>query len=162
MKEFHSMAEFGIYLGVVVLEERAAEQESLKKVGKIVEERAKEKIGHYQGASGYFAAWPELSEFTKADRASRGFSEDDPLWRWGFMRDSIGHSVGNGEVSIGSPMKEALWQELGTADAAHPIPARSFLGGALFDKVDEVVDAIGEGAVSVLVGGASFVRLAHR
>ena len=116
--------------------EQIAARKALQKAAKLVEKRAKEKIGEYQKQAGPFIAWPELAESTKADRARHGYPEDEPLLRSGEMRDSIGRatSIDGLEVQIGSNSDIAVWQELGTQH----IPPRSFLGGATAEKLHEI------------------------
>ena len=108
----------------------AGEDEAyLEAVGSKIEHDAKEIIGHYQRSdTGPFPAWDELAASTKADRVSKGFSENNPLLRTGELRDSIGHEVRGHSVAIGSDLDIAIYQEMGTAT----IPPRPFLRIAAF------------------------------
>lgn len=142
------LLELAAKLGEIALQQHEMEQLALEKAAKLVEKRAKEKIGEYQDQAGPFIAWPELAESTKADRARQGFPEDEPLLRTGEMRDSIEHTVGNGEAQVGSNSDIAVYQELGTQH----IPPRSFLGGAVVDEMDRIIKIVGEDAVAALVG----------
>jgi phage gpG-like protein len=148
MTEFNGMAAFAEQLLTLAVAEHEAAQASLEQGAKLIEKRAKNKIGEYQEQVGPFIAWPELAESTKSDRAAQGFPEDEPLLRTGEMRDSIGHQVGEGEAVIGSNDDRAVWQELGTAH----IPPRSFLGGAAAEKAHEIWEITGRNAVVALVG----------
>ena len=89
---------------------------------------------------------------TKADRASQGYPEDEPLLRSGEMRDSIEHTVGKEEAQIGSNNDKAVWQELGTEH----IPPRSFLGGAMAESVPDIISVSGREFVVALVGEKVF------
>lgn len=115
--------------------------ESLKTVGKIVEDEAKDEIGTQQGAAGPTAAWADLADSTKETRVALGYPEDEPLLRDGDLRDSITHEIEGNTVSIGSDSDVGLYQELGTAK----IPPRPFLTGAAYRKEAEILKAIGDG-----------------
>ncbi|QEH36502.1 hypothetical protein OJF2_50860 [Aquisphaera giovannonii] len=143
------LLELAAKLGEIALQQHEMEQHALEKAAKLVEKRAKEKIGEYQDQAGPFIAWPDLAESTKADRARQGFPEDEPLLRTGEMRDSIEHTVGNGEAQVGSNSDIAVYQELGTQH----IPPRSFLGGAVVDEMDRIIKIVGEDAVAALGTG---------
>ena len=155
MKEF-TMEGFARHLLAVAAAEQVVARRALEKCGKIVQKRAKEKIGEYQDQTGPFIAWPELAEFTKADRVRQGYPEDEPLLRSGEMRDSIERatSADGYEVQIGSNSDKAVWQELGT----ERIPPRSFLGGATADMLPEIKAILGRTVVAALVGDDVFER----
>ena len=150
MKEFGDIASFVKHMQTVAITQQTAARRGLNNAAKIVEKQAKAKIGEYQEQTGPFIAWAELAESTKADRVRQGYSENDPLLRSGEMRDSIGTamSLDGMEVQIGSDSDIAVYQELGTKH----IPPRSFLGGAVSDKLPEIGQAIGREFVSALVG----------
>lgn len=152
MKEFGSMAAFAEHLATMAVAQHEAAHRSLEQGARLIEKRAKEKIGEYQAQAGPFIAWPELAESTKADRAAQGYPEDDPLLRTGEMRESIGHKVGEHEAVIGSNSDIAVYQELGTQH----IPPRSFLGAAAAEKAKEICEITGRNAVVALVGAGVF------
>src|SRR5580692_4771055 len=102
MKTFGSMGEFALHINTLILAQRAADHAALERAAKLIERRAKKKIGEYQEQAGPFIAWPELAESTKADRARQGYPEDEPLLRSGEMRDSIEHVVIDNEAQVGS------------------------------------------------------------
>ncbi len=135
-----------------------AEAEALEKAARVVEAEAKSEIGTYQPAAGPFAAWQELADSTKADRAAKGYTANDPLLRVGTLRDSIEHKIqmggleDGGVAHIGSDSDIALYQEMGTSR----IPARSFLGGAAFRKEHEVRELLG-GEVVASLNGSRFI-----
>ena len=147
MKEF-SLTGFAEHLGKMALAEHAMERSALEKCAKLVEKRAKAKLGEYQDASGPFAAWANLADSTVADRERQGYPSDEPLLRTGALRDSIGHTVKDSVAQIGSDSDIAVYHELGTKH----MPPRSFLGGAMAESLDDVKQIIGESAVAALVG----------
>ena len=148
----HSLTDLIAHLAKIEVAQHAMEHAALEKCAKIVEKRAKEKIGEYQPQSGPFVGWAELSDYTKADRVSKGFTEDDPLLRTGAMRDSIEHTVHDGVAQVGSNSDIAVYQELGT----NRIPPRSFLGGAMADSLEQVKGIIGESLTVALTGDGVF------
>jgi phage gpG-like protein len=99
----------------------------LEAAAELIQNTARAKLGHYQSSVEHFPAWPELADYTKADRVAKGFTENDPLLRTGALRDSIGHEVHGFEAVIGSTSDVAVFQELGT----NKIPPRPFLGPAV-------------------------------
>lgn len=147
MKEFSSfagLAEQLIKLSVF----GEVEHHMLERVGVMVEKRAKEKIGEYQGQAGQFIAWPELADSTQKQREDLGYDPDKPLLRDGTLRDSIEHRTDVTEVHIGSDNPIAEYQELGTEH----IPPRSFLGGAAFELTPKIVDDMGIEVTAYLAG----------
>lgn len=105
---------------------------------KEIEETAKEEIGVYQPAYGYFDAWAPLAESTKADRVRQGYSEDEPLLRSGELRDSIESEVVRLAAIVGTKSEIGLWQEVGTAR----IPPRPFIGPAYVRRFDPLLEMI--------------------
>lgn len=152
MREFSSLKDFAVFLGTLTAAQITAEHAALERAAKLVEKRAKEKIGEYQQAAGPFAAWAELADATKADRARQGFPEDEPGLRTGEMRDSIEHQVSATEAQIGSDDDKLVWFELGTAKQ----PPRSVLGGAGVESAEEIVAIIGEELTISLTGAEVF------
>ena len=80
-----------------------------------------------------------------------GFHPNEPLLRTGELRDSISTTapVDEGRAVcgyVGSKNPIAKYQELGTPR----IPPRPFLGGAVFAKEKEILDAIGGHFFSVV------------
>ena len=150
MRQFNGMASFAEHLLTLMAAEEIASRAALGKCARLVEKTAKDKIGEYQEQTGPFIAWPELAESTKADRVAHGFTEDEPLLRTGDMRDSISHVISTSglEAQIGSNDDKAVWQELGTQH----IPPRSFLGGAVSDKLPEIKEILAGSLVAALVG----------
>jgi hypothetical protein len=147
------MREFGLigfveHLGAIAVEMVTVESEALERAAILVEAEAKAAIGEYQDQAGPFAAWPELAEATKSDRAKQGYPDNEPELRTGALRDSIEHKVAGHEAQIGSDSEIMEWQELGT----DRMPARSILGGAAFRKSKEVAAELGESVHLALIG----------
>lgn len=142
------LLELAAHLGEIELRQHEMERRALEKAAKVVEKRAKKKIGEYQDQAGPFIAWPELADFTKDDRLRKGFTENDPGLRTGEMRDSIEHVVTGSEAHVGSNDDKLVWFELGTEKQ----PPRSVLGGAAVEEMDKIIEIIGESAVAALVG----------
>jgi HK97 gp10 family phage protein len=157
MKEFGNIESFVEHLTAVAIAEDLAAKKALSKCLKIVEKRAKEKFGEYQEQAGPFVAWKELADSTKADRERQGYPEDEPLLRRGDTRDSIGTAiaVSGMEGQVGSDSDIALYQEAGTEH----IPPRSFLGGAMAEKLPEIKEIVGGALVGALIGQHAFASL---
>ena len=110
-----------------------------------IETDAKDKIGTYQAASGPFKAWAPLAQST-IDRKDSAL----PLIVDGTMRDSITSEHGpnwaligvkagipsSGKAEIGDI---AAYQEFGTDH----IPPRPFLGPALHENHDFIIERLG-------------------
>jgi HK97 gp10 family phage protein len=152
-----SLADFAAKLTdltVAVHEESAL---ALEHAAQVVEAEAKASISHLQDDAGPFVAWADLKPATIDEKVRLGLppdinAEGSPLERTGAMRDSIQHAVApditGGTAHIGSNDPVAEYQELGTEH----IPPRSFLGGALFRKTDQVKAIVGAYVVGALVG----------
>lgn len=162
MKSFKSIGAFLEYLPTIIAEMEIAEHVGLEKVGALIETEAKHEIGHYQEAVGPFGAWAPLTQNTL-----NGFflpsgrwidpkvnqPPDNPLDETGELRASISHTVGEHEVTIGSPLQLAVWQELGVNEGMpYEQPPRSFLGGAAFRKRDKAVDTVVGHIVAAMAG----------
>ena len=148
------LLELAAKLGEIEIAQHVMERHALEKAAVIVEKRAKEKVGTYQEQAGPFVAWPELADATKDDRLHKGFTENDPGLRTGEMRDSIEHTVLDGEAHVGSDDDKLVYFELGTIHQ----PPRSVLGGAVVDEIDRIMETIGAEAVASLVGEKVFNR----
>jgi len=144
-KRFNSFKEYAFQFERIAVETPIAERRFLELVGEIVEKTAKSKFGHYQLAVGPFPEWEQLKESTKADRLRKNFSENDPLYRTGKLRDSISHKVHMGavkSVEIGSPDPVMLWQELGVKQ--NNLPPRPVLGPAMYANRQVIATLAGE------------------
>jgi HK97 gp10 family phage protein len=103
---------------------------ALEKAAKLIEDEAKDSLGHYQGG------WPRLAESTIRKKGGR----DEPLLDTGELRDSITHEVRGNEARIGSDLDKAAYAEFGTSYE----PPRSWLLSATLRKEPEVVKILGE------------------
>lgn len=151
----YSINSFVEHLAVLAADVLLAEHKALKRAAEVVEREAKSEFGVYQGATGPFAKWEELSDYTKQDRVSQGFTENDPLLRSGGLRDSISHAVQGLSAVIGSTDQVMVYQELGTDE----IPPRPVLGPALLRKDKEVVRIVGEYTMAAMLTGSNFQYL---
>lgn len=148
MIEVSGLLAMSVKIAELHVEQHEAARAAMKRAGVIVEKRAKDKIGTYQGEAGQFAGWAELTDFTKRDRVSQGYSENDPGLRSGEMRDSIEHKVQDGVAYVGSDDDKLVYFELGTSKQ----PPRSVLGGAAVEAMPEIVEILGENVIMALSG----------
>jgi hypothetical protein len=166
MKQFDSFAAFAAHLRVVALKVEVAEHLALHDAGRLVQETSQGYIGEYQPTEGPFPAWPDLAETTlqgfsdehghHPGKIELGFSPpDNPLKRTEDLKHAIELHVDSREAVVGVPDENAgdgspespfrnlgdvaVEQELGTIN----MPARSFLGRALFTQAHHIVDIIG-------------------
>ena len=149
-----SLLGFAALMGEIAVASHEVGKHAMERAAKVVEKEAKDSIGHYQSQSGPFVAWAELADSTKADRTSKGYSENEPELRDGTLFNSIEHTLtrsalGDIEAEVGSNNQIMVYQELGTAK----MPPRSILGGAAARKEKEVVEIIGGTVVAALMGG---------
>jgi len=149
-KTFTSFTEFAVFLGTLAVKEKAAEQVALRKVGELVEKAAKKKPGTYQPGWAPLAATTLDGWGPYPGKVALGYSPpDNPLLRDGTMRDSYQHSVGVGEVTIGSNLSVALFHELGTSK----MPARPVLLPAATENIDKIKLIVGGEVYLALSGG---------
>lgn len=139
MKEFTSFDSFAKHMNKVVSQYNEREYKSLNFLGSILEEEAKNKIGHLQKGGGQFDDWKPLAESTKADKERLGYvfnDEYNPLYRTGELKNSIGHVVNRvaHTLYVGSSSEIAVYHEFGTKH----IPERSFLGLTFFKAKYEI------------------------
>lgn len=115
---------------------------------RVIELRARQEIGHYQAASGRFAAWPRLAKRTLEEKRRRGYAPPDhPLLRTGKLRAGIRYRVRDAgaeplrlTAEIGANGVVAAVQELG----GKHVPARSYLRRAAAGTEKDVVAACGQ------------------
>ena len=114
-----------------------------------IQERAKEKIGHYQDESGPFNAWAQLKKSTQRERERHGYTPNDPLLRTGGLRDSIKKAIYGSFAVVGSDSMLAVYHEFGThgpgvgPDGWHD-PPRPFLGPAAYESREWVGEVVTE------------------
>lgn len=149
MREFNRLQAFAIHLAEIEIAALVAMNRGLERVSQAIEKTAKSEIGHYQPAVGPFPGWSLLAASTEADKAAKGYPENEPLLRKGDLRDSIKHEVSGLEAVIGSKSDIAAYQEFGT----NKIPPRPFIGPAAFRNKAKIKRILGHAVVSGLVGG---------
>jgi HK97 gp10 family phage protein len=152
-----SLAGFVTKLAELSIATHTESKRALEAAARIVEAEAKSEISHLQDEAGPFAPWADLKAATIEEKVKLGLPPDindegSPLLRTGEMRDSIEHTVVmdgfGGTAYVGSNDPKAEYQELGT----DRIPPRSFLGGGLFRKEEEVKELIGGYIYGALIG----------
>jgi hypothetical protein len=162
------LAGFAMHLAKLPLIIAIEQHEAMEEACRVVEDEAKQSIGHYQAAAGPFAAWAPLADTTlqgwggHPGKIALGYAPpDNPELRTGDLRDSIKHQaeqgvvIGGAEGAIGSDEDNMVWQEIGTSK----MPARSILGGAAVRKADVVAELLGRAAVMALVGAGQTTRI---
>ena len=152
MKQY-SLTSFVAHLAEMQVTTILALRAGLHVVASHIEKDAKEKIGHYQDATGPFGAWEPLAESTEDEKARLGYPTDAPLLRSGDLRDSIQHEVAGLEAVVGSKSEIAAYQEFGT----DRIPPRPFIGPAAFENKDKIQRILGEATVIGLSKGGSIL-----
>ena len=151
---FDSLGAFAAHLLTLQASEAVALHRGLERVAEAVEQSAKAEVGFYQPRVGPFDAWDPLADSTEQEKARLGYEPDAPLLRKGDLRDSYGHQVTALEAIIGSPLMEAVWQELGTPT----IPPRAVLGPAALHNKERIERILGAAAVEGLLGGEAIHR----
>ncbi len=152
MRSFQDLDAFCAHLGTLKAKVEHAQRAELQRLSKIIKEDAKAQLGHYQPAVGPLPAWADLAEFTKAARARAGHAPDEPLLVTGHLRDSIHYRTEIGKAVIGSDSDIAVYQELGTPNAEHPIPPRPFLGGAAFRHSANIAESLATAVAEAFAG----------
>lgn len=152
MPEFNSFGDLAKHLERVARTMPRETAKALEKIGKHVEQVAKDKIGHIQDTSGEFNAWEDLAYDTQVEHfrtIERGEAAPDAgvnsaLLLKGDLRDGIGHSVEKDgrehTLTVGSESDIAYWQEMGT-DKIPPHPA---IGPAMFESEQMAIDLLGK------------------
>jgi hypothetical protein len=116
----------------------------LDKIGTLAATLAASYPGTYQ------PGWAPLAESTILGKERDGWPVPSPLLRTGEMAGSYRHELEPAElaVTVGSPSKIALYQEIGTSR----IPPRPVCEPALKNSLPYAADVLGEIAVSLLGG----------
>lgn len=176
MREFKSAGEFVRHLKEAKRTAHHKVTLGLRDAGRLVQEEARGFIGHYQGAAGPFPEWPALAESTLAGghdifgrehpgKVELGYAPpDNPLLREGHLRNAIELSYDAVRAVVGVPDEQAgsgaphdpvrnigdvaVDHEFGTKN----MPARSFLGRALFVCAEEVAEIIGHAVMQAVMG----------
>jgi HK97 gp10 family phage protein len=132
------LAKLGLMLAAGAVEIEEHRSHMMEKACVLLEDESKRVLGTYD------YGWPPLAPETIASKATG----DSPLLETGALRDSITHNVDadGKDAYVGTDIEYAKYQEFGTSK----IPARSFLGGALVAKHDELIDIFGHGVVKAI------------
>lgn len=145
MPTFNNMEEFFALLPSAI--DRALAK-AANDVAIEVQIKAQDKLGTYQ------QGWEELAESTQQDRASRGYSSDEPLLRGGTLRVSIDRDAspipGGHRATVGSNAPQARVQELGGQAGHAYIPPRPYLAPAVVELEDEIQKTVAEYIVKEL------------
>lgn len=122
-----------------------AKRAALSVCGQIMQEKAKNLIGHYN----YFPEWPQLAESTQEERERLGWTPNDPLLRSGELRESITHETVHDNMEVvGSTSEIMVYQEFGTKT----IPPRPVLGPASALTGEEVSKIARRAAYEAIAG----------
>lgn len=167
MNQFNSLGQFASYLLTRAVATAVALQTANEAIGAHVEKVAKGEFGTYQNAVGPFPAWAELAEATKDERLQQGFSENDPLFRSGELRDAVTHDASPLEAIIGvksgtahsSNGQGGSTEDIGNIMISHEfgtskMPARPVLGPAVFQSKATIQKIVGAAVVSGLIGAS--------
>lgn len=142
MPEFKSFGDLAKHLERVSKVMPRETAKTLEKIGKHVEQVAKDKIGHIQQASGEFNAWEDLKDATQQVHiqaivdgdAAPDAGPNSALLIKGDLRAGLKHSVEKSgreqTLTVGSESQIAFWQEMGT----DTIPPRPSIGPAMSES----------------------------
>ncbi len=152
MPEFKSFGDLAKHLERVAKVMPLETTKALEKIGKHVEQVAKDKIGHIQQASGAFNGWEDLKDATQQahiqaivdGEAAPDAGPNSALLVKGDLRDGIKHSLEKHgrehTLTVGSESQIAYWQEIGT----DTIPPRPAIGPAMFENEQMGRDLLGK------------------
>lgn len=122
---------------------------ALDQAGKVIQDDATGRIGHYQAAVGSFPAWAQLSPTYEARKVAKGYKANAPLLASGAMLKSISRYVGLNEVVIGATDPKMVYHEFG----ASRMPPRPVFGPAVLATQKQVADILGHALVDGILGG---------
>jgi hypothetical protein len=140
MKEFKSPGAFAKHLVALASVSHEVVHHMVDKSAEEIQKTAAGMLGDYQDAIGPYPKWEELADSTKAERARLGYSDNDPGYRSGEMKRSIGRAVNGSEATIGSNDQHLVWFELGTSKQ----PPRPVLGPAALHSKERFNEFIGK------------------
>lgn len=147
MKTFNHVSAFIAHLATLERNAKERAEQGLKKSAELIEKTAKAEIGNYQPAVGPYREWEQLADSTLAHHERMGVG-DSPLMVTGQLYASIQHETEDGQAVIGSKMEIARYQEFGT----DRIPARPFMGPALFVNKEKIRKIMGEAVFTAVAG----------
>lgn len=146
--DFNDIASFALHLATLEVAVQRRAEGALNQAAQVIEQAAKDEIGHYQPAVGGHPAWSQLADATLAHHASMGVG-DTPLMVTGELYASIEHESVGGSAVIGTKMDVGAYQEFGT----DTIPPRPFMGPAAFTSKGKVEKIMARAVVAGLIGG---------
>ena len=155
-----SLTDFIEMLGHGEVKHAAHIERTLREAAKVVEERAKDMLGHYQ------PGWAPLADATMDERERHGYTRDDPLLRSGALLAAIESDVklenvgglaviGVKDATVGSGSKEDPLRNIGDVAVAMElgtdrVPARPFLTLAAIQRLPELHEIFGRALVGSL------------
>jgi len=149
-REFDGLESFILHLASLEATAHRSHRRGLELALKLIEQDAKDQIGHYQPQVGEFPAWAPLAASTEEEKARMGAPANAPLLRRGDLRDSFSHQViSEHEGVVGSTDPVAIFHEFGTAK----MPPRPVLGPAAVRNRDKIRAIIGRAVVEGIIGG---------
>jgi hypothetical protein len=152
VKEFEDMALFALHLLEKQVAVHASMKRGIERALLVIENDAKEQVGHYQSESGEFPAWAPLADSTEAEKARLGAPAGAPLLRHGGLYASFGHEVLSAEEGVaGSTDPTLVYHEFGTSK----MPPRPVMGPAVFKNRDKIQAILGQALVEGILGGAA-------
>jgi hypothetical protein len=175
-KSFNSIGAFIEHLERIAATAQLTANRGLHNATEMVWEESRHSIGEYQEAAGPFKEWADLADSTLEGstgphgehypgKIELGYAPpDNPLLRTGELRDAIEFAVTSNKGVVGVPSgtvgngtEEDPTRDIGDVAVDHELgtrnmPARSFLGRALFVKTKEVVATIGHAVILGLEG----------
>ncbi|MEC4591602.1 hypothetical protein VPG91_11440 [Nitrospirillum amazonense] len=131
-ESFRSFQAFADRLGAVAAYLPPEVDRILETVGQKLEGVARAKFGVYQPGAGPMPAWADLSPRTMLERAKLGFTPNDPLLRSGATRDTTGHGVDHGVLTLGSTSQ--IMPELEFGDRRRNVPPRPVYGPTMYEN----------------------------
>jgi HK97 gp10 family phage protein len=151
MKTFNSLISFSKYLKNVAVKEIVFIHSGLEKCAKLIEDSAKDEIGHLQPEVGPFPAWSPLTQSTISEKIRLGYvyNEDyNPLYRTGELQASISHTVNANEALIGSTSPIMIYHEFGT----YKMPMRPVIGPAAYKNKYNIEAILGSSIIAAFGG----------
>lgn len=148
MKEFGSFAAFAAHLERLALAGPEVTHHIAEKSAEEIQATAKGMIGDYQKGIGPYPAWEELADSTQAERARLGYSDNDPGYRSGEMKESVKRTAEGSEAAVGSNDQHMVWFDIGTSKQ----PPRPVFGPAALHSRERVGSFAAKTAFAWLAG----------
>ena len=150
VREFEDLALFALHLTSLELAVKREQRRGLEKALQLIENDAKDQIGHYQPGVGEFPAWAPLAESTEAEKARLGAPLGAPLLRHGGLYASFQHEVlAPDDGVVGSTDPTLVFHEFGTSK----MPPRPVMGPAVVRNRAQIQKILGQALVQGILGG---------